>query len=134
MPALPLRAALLRLAAETSRACRVPGAEAEATAGEEPHGTIQLLGPELGSGRHRCDVQRLLPLGALQGDAQPQQVVASLGRSNALFVFDWQGPAPQLHSLLAGHVGNVTAVATCAALPTTLASGSCEWPARAGMV
>lgn len=49
-------------------------AEAEATAGDEPHGTIQLLGPELGSGQHRDEIDQLLPLGALQGDAQPQQV------------------------------------------------------------
>ncbi|PRW44385.1 beta-lactamase transpeptidase [Chlorella sorokiniana] len=104
--------------------------DAEATAGDEPHGTIQLLAPELGSGQHRDEIEQLLPLGALQGDAPPQQVVVRVKNSNSLFVFDWQDPAPRLHTLLAGHVGNVTAMSSCAALPNMLASGSYDGPAR----
>ena len=54
------------------------------------------------------------------------QVAARLAYSNSLFVFDWQDPALRLHTLLAGHTGNVTAAAACPALPPMLASGACE--------
>lgn len=63
--------------------------------------------------------------------APDMQVVATVEHSASLFLFDWQDPAPRLHTMLAGHIGNVTAASTCAALPHTLASGSGELLGRA---
>lgn len=64
----------------------------------------------------------------LEGDAEPQQVVASFDKSASLWVFDW--PTATLSALLTGHAGLVTDASTSAGLPHLVAAGSYDGTVR----
>ncbi|KAL4457946.1 hypothetical protein ABPG75_012811 [Micractinium tetrahymenae] len=104
-------------------------AAAEATAGDRPHGSIQLLPGALPSTPEQRVPLQLLALGPEpESGAAPQQAAVLFRGSGSLWVYDW--PTASLSALLTGFMGCLNAASVCPQLPHLVAAGSKDSTAR----